>query len=244
MQTQNVATMVYFGALGSRIEGRYFKQVKDVSPSVLILPPDPRHGGTMDNKIVTMLEKIFQQCGFTTLAINYRGTRGSEGVYHNVLDGIMTASTALDWLQLQNTEASHFWIAGYSLGAYIAADLATRRPEIETAVFISPLIKQYDFSFMCPALCDGLIVNGDKDDFINCNDLDKLIDKMREGYKVEIEHIVINNANHRFEENMDALEAEVANYVNIKLATRIAKPVRKKRRKRQKKGDSVVEGDE
>ena len=228
-------TMVYFGALGNRIEGRYLKQKKPTSPAVLILPPDPRYGGSIKNKIVKMLEKIFQDCNLTTLAINYQGSGKSEGRFQKYENGLETASISLDWLQAQNADASHFWIAGYSFGACVAADLGTRRPEIENFVFVSPLIKQYDISFMCPALCDGLIVTGEKDEFINNNDLNKLVSKMNEGCNIEVTNLVISEAGHRFDKEDEQLATEIANYVNIKLATRIAKPVRKKRRKRQKK---------
>ncbi len=234
-------TMVYFGVFGNRIEGRYFKQKKNTSPAVLILPPDPRYGGTIENKIVKILEKIFQDCGLTTLTINYQGSGKSEGIFRKFEDGILTASISLDWLQAQNTEASHFWIAGYSFGACVAAELAMRRPEIEDFVFISPLIKQYDLSFMCPALCDGLIVSGENDQFINHNELDKLVLKMNEGSCVEVTNMVIANTEHRYEKKQEQLATEILNYVNVKLATRIAKPVRKKRRKRQKKEVNIAE---
>ena len=168
-------TMVYFGTAGKRIEGRYLKQKKNTSPAVLILPSDPRRnnrltsdtsqqalGETINDKIIKIIEKQFQKQGFTTLAINYQGSGKSEGIFREFRDGVMTASMALDWLQSQNTEASHFWIAGYSFGACVAADIGMRRPEIENFIFISPLIEKYDISFMCPSLCNGLIITGEK----------------------------------------------------------------------------------
>ena len=240
IDVEKVATMVYFGALGGRIEGRYVQQKKETVPAVLILPPDPRYKGSIDNSVIKMLESVFQECNFTTLAINYQGCGRSEGCFRSTLDGLVTASIALDWLQAQNTEASHFWIAGYSFGAYIAADLAMRRPEIENFVFVSPLIKQYDFSFMCPSLCDGLFVCGENDELVDCKNLNGLCAKMNEGCNVDVSYITIGGAKHRYEGKLDQLKAEIKNYINIKLATRIPKPVKKKRRKRQKKDPATA----
>lgn len=239
IDAEKIVTMVYFGALGSRIEGRYLKQKKTTNPAVLILPPDPRYKGTINNDIVKILEQVFQNCGFTTLAINYPGCGNSEGVFKNTLDGILSAALALDWLQSQNAEASHLWIAGYSFGAYVAADLVTRRPELEKFVFVSPLIEQYDFSFMCPSLGDGLVICGEKDEFINGNDLAKLVNKMNEGYNVDVTNITVSGANHRYEDKKEQLTAELQNYINTTLAMRISKPIKKKRRKRQKKEFSI-----
>ena len=243
-------TMVYFGITGKRIEGRYLKQKKDTSPAVLILPPDPRCNcrqpvadmgqqtlhETISNEIVKIIEKQFQKQGFTTLAINYQGSGKSEGIFREFRDGVMTASTSLDWLQSQNTEASHFWIAGYSFGACVAADISMRRPEIENFIFVSPLIEKYDISFMCPSLCNGLVVVGEKDEFTDNNKLDKLITKMNEGsYNVTVVNSTIENAKHDFSNQQKQLEAIIYNYIGEKLSTRIPIPIRKKRRKRQKK---------
>ena len=237
---ENSATIVYFGSLGNKVEGRYFCQKNNTAPTILILPPDPRYGGTMNNEIVKLLERVFQKCGFSTLAINYQGSGKSDGNFTRAADGIVTASIALDWLQLHNSESSYYWIVGYSFGAYVAADIATRRPEIENFVFLSPLIKQYDFEFMSPALSDGLIVVGEKDEFVNQQNLDKLLEKMNEYSKVTIDKIVIMDANHKYESKLEELEAELEQYINIKIATRITKPIKKKRRKRQKKENSVI----
>ena len=228
--------MVYFGSLGNRIEGRYIKQKDPKSPVALILPPDPRCGGTIDNQIVKILESIFVECGFTTLCINYQGFGKSEGVFRTTADGVVTASASIDWLLRQNPEASHYWIAGYSFGAYMAADLSMRRPEIEKFVFISPLIEHFDFSFMSPSLCCGLITVGENDDYIDKKKLFKLVEDMNSGgYNIVVQYAVIPESDHRYIGKTQDLRDVIYNYVNIELATRIAKPVKKKRRKRQKK---------
>ena len=237
---ENVTTVVYFGSLGSRIEGRYYCQKNSTSPTVLILPSDPRNGKTMDDEIISILEKVFQDCGFSTLTINYQGSGKSEGSFLRALDGIVTASVALDWVQTHNSESSHYWIVGYDFGAYVAADIATRRPEIENFVFISPLISKYDFEFMSPALSDGLIVYGENDKNINNDYLLKLLNMMNDGSKVSVNMICINGANHEFSNKTEEFKNEILQYVNFKIATRISKPIRKKRRKRQKKENSGI----
>ena len=44
---------------------------------------------------------------------------------------------------------------------------------------------------------------------------------------------VIDGADHLYKDRREQMARELENYINIKLATRIAQPVRKKRRKRK-----------
>ena len=50
---------------------------------------------------------------------------------------------------------------------------------------------------------------------------------------------VIDGADHLYKDRREQMAQELENYINIKLATRIAQPVRKKRRKRKRK-DSII----
>lgn len=243
MNIESGCRMVYFGAKGNRIEGRYTQQHEHNRPAVVIFSPDPRYGGSIDNKIVRLLEDSFYKCGFITLAVNYLGVGNSDGVFHGISDGDLTAAVAIDWLQAQVSEISHIWVSGYSFGSLIAANLCMRRPEVENFLLVSPLLEQYDFSFFCPALCDGLVMAGDQDKLINPSHLQKLVSQMNNSNNVSVELINIEGADHKFDACTDKLQQEMINYINMKLATRIAKPVRKKRRRRQKKDTTMLDND-
>ena len=157
---EKITTDVYFRGIAGRLEGKYTQNKDSTSPSVLLLPPDPRYGGTLDNAVIVAIEKVFRDCGFTTLRINYRGIHRSDGVFSGPEDAIYDAATALDWLQEQNPESSHFWLVGYSFGAWVDANIMMRRPEIETFVLVSPIVDKYDliseedvvFSDILPAI--------------------------------------------------------------------------------------------
>ena len=198
MNIESGCRMVYFGAKGNRIEGRYTQQHEHNRPAVVIFSPDPRYGGSIDNKIVRLLEDSFYKCGFITLAVNYLGVGNSDGVFHGISDGDLTAAVAIDWLQAQVSEISHIWVSGYSFGSLIAANL--------------------------------------------CN-LQKLVSQMNNSNNVSVELINIEGADHKFDACTDKLQQEMINYINMKLATRIAKPVRKKRRRRQKKDTTMLDND-
>lgn len=226
---------VFFNSQCGRIEGRYYHQLDKKAPAVLILAPDPKYGGDFNNNIIKILENVFIECGFTTLSINYRGVGKSEGVIRESIDAIYDSSFAIDWLKSENKSAICFWVAGYSFGAYVAANIATRRPEIENFILLSPIIKNYDFSFAHPALCNGAIIIGEKDNFTNISDIDSELKKMNEVNYEIVKFIPIGEADHLYKGKEEELISSLRNYINITVATRIIKPVKKKRRKRTKK---------
>ena len=75
-----------------------------------------------------------------------------------------------------------------------------------------------------------------KDEFIDNNKLTKLVAKMNEGsHNVTVTSTIIDNAKHNFDNQQKQFEEIINNYIMEKLSTRIPIPIRKKRRKRQKK---------
>ncbi|MDN5925033.1 MAG: alpha/beta hydrolase, partial [Xanthomonadales bacterium] len=47
----------------------------------VICHPHPEHGGTMRNKVVTMVERALRESGAATLRFNFRGVGASQGEY-------------------------------------------------------------------------------------------------------------------------------------------------------------------
>ena len=58
-----MAEVIINGPAG-RIEGRYHQSDNPNAPVALVLHPHPLHGGTMNNKIIYNLYKVFVDNGF------------------------------------------------------------------------------------------------------------------------------------------------------------------------------------
>ena len=239
MQQSNTAITIFINYFDQKIKGRYFVQKNPNAPSIILFPPDPKYGGNINNKIIVLLEEIFQKCGFSTLAIDLKTyCSNSSDNDRNILEYLNLAAKTMDWFHNENKTTNFIWVAGYSFGAYIAADLAIRRPEVENFILISPLVNHYDFSFLCPPLLSSLIITGEQDQFINKQTLTDLLSNIQNYNSADIDFIQIEGADHKYTEKTKELYNALENYINIKVATRVAKPVRKKRRKRQKKDKS------
>lgn len=204
------------GAAG-RLEGRYTHAKTPGAPVALILHPNPQRGGTMNNKISYTLFQTFAERGFSTLRFNFRGVGRSQGEFSHGEGELSDAASALDWLQNVNPGASSVWVAGFSFGAWIGMQLLMRRPEIHSYVSIAPPANIYDFNFLAPCPNEGLIVQGDKDQVVNIESVQKLVDKLRDQRgPMGVDYRVIEGAGHFFnnEGETEKLVGYVQNYID------------------------------
>ncbi len=216
---------VIFNGPEGRLEGRYHPAKRPNAPIALLLHPHPQHGGTMNNKIVYALYQAFRKLDFTVLRFNFRGVGRSQGVYDRGEGELSDAASALDWMQTYNPNAEQCWVAGFSFGAWIGMQLLMRRPEIDGFVSIAPPANMYDFSFLAPCPASGLIVQGDKDDIVPQESVQKLVNKLSQQRDIKIDYRVIPGANHFFSAHMDVLAGHLDDYLGPAVAQRSAQRV-------------------
>ncbi len=208
-----------------RLEGRYKHAKIPGSPIALILHPNPQRGGTMNNKISYALFQTFADRGFSTLRFNFRGVGRSQGEFSHGEGELSDAASALDWLQSVNPGASSVWVAGFSFGAWIGMQLLMRRPEIDGYVSIAPPANIYDFNFLAPCPNEGLIVQGDTDQVVAIESVNKLVDKLRDQRGPNgVDYKVIQGAGHFFNNpgETEAMLGYVNSYLNQALTAQEA----------------------
>ncbi len=221
-----------------RLEGRYHQNPNPKAPVALVLHPHPLHGGTMNNKVTYSLFKTFVNNGFSVLRINFRGVGKSQGRFDNGVGELQDATAALNWLHSQNMDASTFWLAGFSFGAWVGLQVIMRRPDIEGYILAAPPATKYDFGFIVPCCASGMIIQGDNDDISKESDTAKVVDKLAQREEVDINYQIITGADHFFREQMQEFEAAIDEYVKERLlqdAGKIRKVKRDRRRRRKKK---------
>ena len=225
---------VIFTGPEGRIEGRYNPSLNKNAPAALVLHPHPKHGGTMNNKVVYNTFHTLAGAGFSVLRMNFRGVGRSQGKFDNGIGELSDAATGLDWLQQNNPDASTFWIAGFSFGAWIALQLLMRRPELEGFIAISPPANMYDFSFLTPCPCPGLIVQGDQDSIVPEEDVTKFINKLSQQRNLRVNYKVVPGADHFYRNKLDDLNAVLRGYLEERTQDIVARTrVRPDRRRRQ-----------
>lgn len=194
---------IFFRGEDGRIEGKYQQNSDIYAPTVLLLPPDPRKGADMQNKVLHAIFQTFANNGFSVLKINYRGVGRSDGTFSGGQGELEDATLAMNWLHRRNMNASNFWVVGFSFGAWIGAQLLMRRPEINGYVFVSPPTKEFSFNFLTPCAANGLILQADGDHLSEEEDIISLIDRLSLGRRGRrVDYNIVEHASHYF------LEAE------------------------------------
>ncbi len=208
---------VIFPGPDGRLEGIHHLGKEKDSPIALILPPDPRMGATMKNRIAHELHYLFRGLGFTTMRLNYRGVGRSQGEFDSGVGELSDAASALDFLQTHKPDARFCWVAGYGFGAWIGMQLLMRRPEIAGFISIAPPANTHDFSFLAPCPSSGLVVNGAADRIVPPDEVAKFVAKLKTQKGITITHEVIEGANHVFENKLDVLMGLMEDYLRMRL---------------------------
>jgi hypothetical protein len=132
----------------------------------LICHPHPLHGGTMHNKVVSILERSLLELGMRTLRFNFRGVGLSAGS-HADGDGETLDAIALgEWLA-RVCPGDALWLCGFSFGAMVAAR-AVRHLQPAGLISIAPPIGRYPvFDALPPPACPWVIVQGEDDEVVS-----------------------------------------------------------------------------
>ena len=200
-----------------RIEARYTQNKNPEAPLALILHPEPNQGGTMNNKVIFSLYTEFVSRNFSTMRFNFRGVGRSQGSYDDGEGELTDAATAMDWIQTQNPNAHHCWVAGFSFGAWIGMQLMMRRPEIKGFLSLSAPTTIRDFSFLAPCPSSGLFVHGSDNENVPYDSLAKVLEKISIQRGAIIKDEIIQGADHFFNDHHEEMINTVKNYLDTRL---------------------------
>jgi len=149
-------------------------------PAVAIIcHPLPIEGGTMHNKVVTMLARSLRELGLDTVRFNFRGTGNSEGSFDEGVGETDDLRTVADWVRAQRPDAA-LWLAGFSFGAYVSLRMAA---ELQPAMLVSiapPVGRSWDFDTLVPPTCPWLVIQGEADEVVDPQGVFDWIDAMRD----------------------------------------------------------------
>ncbi len=130
----------------------------------IVCHPHPLFGGTMHNKVVTTLAKMFQGMGLYTVRFNFRGVMRSEGAFDKGYGELEDLLAVIDWVQREKPKRE-IWLAGFSFGAFIAAKAATQIP-VNRLVTVAPPVQNFAMDNLPPIKCPWVLVQGDMDDVV------------------------------------------------------------------------------
>ena len=133
--------------------------------TAIVCHPNPVQGGTMHNKVVTMLERSLRELGLATVIFNFRGVGESRGAHDEGRGETDDVIAIAEWV-LRVRPADALWLAGFSFGAYIAARAAPQLP-VRQMISVAPPVGRWDFSALSSPLCPWLVIQGEADEVVD-----------------------------------------------------------------------------
>lgn len=110
----------------------------------VICHPHSLHGGSMDNKVVTTLERAFALAGWQTVCFNFRSVGRSEGVYDEGRGEQQDLGAVVTWAQGMFGDLP-LALAGFSFGSFVAFKQANDL-QAKILLTIAPPVNIYDFT--------------------------------------------------------------------------------------------------
>jgi len=141
----------------------------DSGKAVVISHPHPLYGGTMNNKVVTTMERAFSSLGYTTVAYDFRGVGGSEGEYDNGIGEQADLKAVLDWLRAKY-ELNYTVLAGFSFGSYVSLS-ALAKCKIDAICTVAPPVGLYDFSVINDVDVSWSLIQGGQDEVVSAQEI-------------------------------------------------------------------------
>ncbi len=131
----------------------------------VICHPHPQHGGTMRNKVVTMLERSLRESGLDTVRFNFRGVGNSEGEYDEGRGETVDLDAVASWVRKVRPNDA-LWLAGFSFGSFVA--LRAAQPlEADALITVAPPVGRWEFGDIELPTCHWLLIQGEDDEVVD-----------------------------------------------------------------------------
>lgn len=181
------------------------------SATVVICHPHPLHGGTMHNKVVTILERSLRELGLRSIRFNFRGAGESEGEHDEGYGETDDLFAIIEWVRKARPN-DDLWLAGFSFGAYIS-QRAAQNLKLGQLISIAPPVDRYEYSQLQHPECPWLVVQGDEDEVVAMDDVALWVEKL----DPQPDFLVMEQAGHFFHRRLMDLRGLLKNHVRPNL---------------------------
>jgi alpha/beta superfamily hydrolase len=179
--------------------------------TIIICHPLPTHGGSMHNKVVTIIERSMRELGLRTVRFNFRGVGESEGEFDDGYGETDDLFTVVEWVRRTRPD-DVLWLGGFSFGSYVALRAALNL-QLGQLITIAPPVDAYEFPNLGRPECPWLVIQGDEDDMVSRDVVESWIDS--QSSKPDL--IVMQETGHFFHRRLMDLRGVLKNGVRDQL---------------------------
>lgn len=162
------------------LEGIFLAGEDADAAGVVMAPPHPLMGGSMDHPVVNEVAHACTGAGMASLRFNWRGVGASAGTPSGD-----PADAVADYLcataYLGETVGGPLAAAGYSYGAATAVAAASREPRIRRLLLVAPPLAMLDRAALAGFRGAVLIVAARHDEFSAAGELEALCASLPRG---------------------------------------------------------------
>lgn len=173
--------------------------------------PHSLQGGTMNNKVVTTLARVFKELGIPSLRFNFRGVGQSEGHYDQGIGESEDMIALVENWQKENPDINLIF-AGFSFGSYVAY---RARAHFDKALLITiaPPVHHYNYHEFKLPTDSWLIVQGDDDEVFPA----QLVYAFAQQFTPPIPLIRFAETGHFFHGKLLDLKASLLDYLHTRV---------------------------
>jgi alpha/beta superfamily hydrolase len=177
----------------------------------VVCHPHPLYGGTMTNKVTHTLARACNELGAVAVRFNFRGVGKSAGTHDDGQGETDDVLAMVQWTT-QRWPGASIWLAGFSFGAAMALRASlrvTRVDHVVRLITVAPALRWLTQVSEAPP-CPWLIVQGDQDELVNVQEVQKWATSLARAPHVAI----LPGAEHFFHGRLNDLRDTVQGWLN------------------------------
>jgi len=176
--------------------------------TAVLCHPHPQHGGTMRNKVVTIMERALRESGLATVRFNTRGTGDSAGSFDDGTGELDDLLAVVEWVRRTRPD-DDVWLGGFSFGAWVTLR-ATQDVPVRMLITIAPPVERYGFAELMPPNCPWLVVQGDEDEVVSPEAVFEWVENLDK----QPDLVVMDGSGHFFHRRLMDLRGLIKNAVH------------------------------
>lgn len=151
--------------------------------------PHPKHGGSMKNKVVHTLCRVFTGRRLAAIRFNFRGVGASQGSYDEGIGEVDDALAVMAWAERRF--GGDAWLAGFSFGAAVALHAAARRPPARL-ITVAPPVGRLPVATERQPECPWIVIQGEEDELVDADGVVEWVNELAPGPELlllpEVDH--------------------------------------------------------
>ncbi len=147
--------------------------------TAIVCHPLSTEGGSLHNKVVTMLARSLRELGLATVRFNFRGVGESAGQFDHGDGEREDLRAVADWVRLHRP-GDRLWLAGFSFGSYVSLSMAGEL-QPDAVISVAPPVagRGWDFDAIeTPPSGRWLVIQGEADEIVDPQSVFDWIDRL------------------------------------------------------------------